>query len=203
MSLLWKWALGAIGIGGGASTPAVINKIARVVPRKVTKVVSQVSGLSNLQEKAIESKEDKNVQKALKEIIQRECRSIKNPHPQKLNNGFEELYACKSGTNGKADFYYFGSRDSFNLDSESHLSKVTKVNYQEIQGQDNAQLVLTLDDGKTVNWNIVSESGWKYFKDINLSEKCEIKSKLIGGDDLYCQLQETDGSTFYYRFSVF
>lgn len=108
------------------------------------------------------------------------------------------------GGANKTDFYYFGSQESFKSDSDSYLpKKVVKASYKEGQDQKVAQLVLTFEDNKSINWNIVSGSGWNHFNDVNLSEQCSIKTKELGGDDLGCTLKNTDGSSFYYSFSVF
>ncbi|AHC40233.1 hypothetical protein OVS_01740 [Mycoplasma ovis str. Michigan] len=66
---------------------------------------------------------------------------------------------------------------------------------------------LTLEGNSKVNLTIPKQDGggWSYFRNVNLSEKRNLKTPMLGRDLLVCnQLKDpNDNSDFSYVFSIF
>lgn len=147
--------------------------------------------------------ENKNlkVRKVLQWLKEKDCQLIQNP--ENGNNWSNAIYACEKQENGRASFYYVGPENSFITEIESNLiRKISSVNYLANKEKETAMLFLGLEDGESINWAVAFESGWRYFKNVSLSEQCSVRAKALGGDDLLCKLEDTN-SAFYYSFSVF
>ncbi|WP_181454162.1 hypothetical protein [Mycoplasma wenyonii] len=77
--------------------PVVASKVVGLVPNTVAEMtgINQTNTWKSIQERIAERKTNSRVQEALKELINKECKLIQNP--QGINNGYDELYACKGG----------------------------------------------------------------------------------------------------------
>ncbi|AFN64849.1 hypothetical protein WEN_00210 [Mycoplasma wenyonii str. Massachusetts] len=217
MLFLFKALLGVATIGGGVVLPVAMSQSgtdtgtktlqehARESGKALGETVNRLVGsLVELRRKEqAKSQENGNFSAVFKDLQDKGCQLIQNPAGSK--DDFHALYACKKNKKDKSQktsFYYLGSRDSVKVMGRDALKEITTATYKS-----DGQLMFALkDSNQQISISVVAdnEGGWSYFNNVNLSDKCQIETRMLGGEDLRCELVDKNNSrSFFYNFSIF
>ncbi|AFN65076.1 hypothetical protein WEN_01405 [Mycoplasma wenyonii str. Massachusetts] len=215
MLFIVKALLGAATIGGGVVLPVAMSQSgssknlqesARESAQALGGTINRLVGslVETGRRERAKYQENSNFSAVFKELDDKNCQLVQNPAGSR--DDFHALYACKKNKkdkNEKTSFYYLGARDSVKEMGRGSLKEITTAEYS-----DDGQVFFNFKDGSgRISISVAKgeeKGGWTYFNNVNLSDKCQIETKMLGGDDLRCELVDSSNNkAFYYNFAIF